>query len=148
MKINEITESFDSNVPGTLVRATSGLFTSKAIINGRIILVNAVKLDDNYWDLDFSEKTQRGITFAKTGSGGEMQVFSFVINSIKELISRYAPDGLVFTSDKSDGNRSGLYQKMLKRVKIPGYEYEDGDTRSGNSLGNTVDQFVIRKVQQ
>jgi hypothetical protein len=73
------------------------------------------------WEIEFTEKTPGNSTYGKTGSGNEMQVFSFVINSVKELVARYNPAEIEFGSAKEDGNRSALYTRLVNRIKIPGY---------------------------
>ena len=140
-----ITEVFTSNVSGQLVRATPDLYTTKAIIGGRTIVFNSAQYDDDegrsVWEIDFTEyeKNGTGTTFRKTGSGGELQVFSFVIESIKDLIARYHPDQLTFTSHKADNNRTKLYQRMLNRIKVPGYHAAPVDS------GEYDDYFKIVK---
>ena len=118
-----IAESFDSNVQGKLVRATNDLFTTKATIGNRDIVFNAVSHGDDSgaWEIEFTEKQPGNVTYGKSGSGNEMQVFSFVIESTKELIARYKPSEINFSSHKADGNRTALYQRMLSRIKIQGY---------------------------
>jgi len=127
MKASELTEVFNSDVKGQVVRATNDLFTTSAEINNRKIVFNASGFVDangkNIWEIDFIEKSNSNVTFGKTGSGGELQVFSFVIESINELVSRYQPDEIIFGSHKEDGNRSALYARMAKRIKIPGYKF-------------------------
>jgi hypothetical protein len=149
MKASEfsLTESFDSNVRGKLVRATNDLFTTRATIGNRDIVFNASMYERGemdptlpsaeVWEIEFTERTPGDITYGKSGSGNEMQVFSFVIESIKELIARYSPQELEFHSHKADGNRSALYKRMLNRIKIPGY--------SANEVmsGSTSDIFRI-----
>lgn len=138
MRANEfISEAFTSQVQGQLVRATPDTYTTRAEISGRIIQFNATQYEDDegksVWEIEFTEKSPTGVTFGKTGSGGELQVFSFVIESIKDLIARYHPNKLTFTSHKADENRTKLYQRMLSRIKVPGYhaapiessEYDD-----------------------
>jgi hypothetical protein len=134
----ELNEVFTSNVSREVVRATPDLYTTKATIGG-LIVFNASQYDDDegksIWEIDFTEyeKDGTGTTFRKTGSGNELQVFSFVIESIKDLISSYHPDQLTFISHKADDNRTKLYQRMLNRIKVPGYhaapidsgEYDD-----------------------
>ena len=125
-----ITEVFTSNVSSEVVRATPDLYTIKAMIGGRVVVFNAAQFENEYgesiWEIDFVEYEKNGIgaTFGKTGSGSELQVFSFVIESIKDLIATYHPDELIFTSSKADKNRSKLYQRMLNRVKVSGYHAE------------------------
>ena len=127
MKIRDIilNEIFDSTVSGNLVRATSDLFTTDAIIGNRKIVFNAAEFDGNKWEIDFIEKQQGSMSYGKTGSGSEMQVFSFVIDSIKELISRYHPDEISFSAHKEDGNRSALYKRILGKVRVPGYHLSE-----------------------
>jgi hypothetical protein len=140
-----ITEVFTSNVSSEVVRATSDLYTTKAMIGGRVIVFNASQYDDDegksVWEIDFTEyeKDGTGTTFRKTGSGNELQVFSFVIESIKDLISSYHPDQLTFTSHKADDNRTKLYQRMLNRIKVPGYRAAPVDS------GEYDDYFKIVK---
>lgn len=138
----KVDEAFDSDVAGKITRATDKMFTTEATIGDRKIIFNALQYyrprsydpndntSDSVWEIEFIEKKPGKTTFAKTGSGSEMQVFSFVINSIKELITRYSPGELEFGAAKSDENRSKLYQRMIKRIKVPGYSalpVEPGD---------------------
>jgi hypothetical protein len=139
-----VDESFDSNVPYTVVRASNDLFTTRATINGRVITFNAAEIesgDGGDWEVDFSEKATSGVgtTFAKTGNGGEMQVFAFVLTSIKELLSRYKPNMIGFSSHKADGNRTKLYQRMMQKIKIPGYSPMDIPSYDGEA----DDKFAI-----
>ena len=124
MRIWELTESFDSQVQGTVIRATDSLFTTKATINDRIITVRASKYDDGeqtVWEVLFDSTKDGKTTVKKTGDRSELQVFSFVIETIKELISRYQPDRIEFTSSKADENRTRLYARMASRIHLPGY---------------------------
>lgn len=127
MKISDflVTESLDSDVSGTIIRATNDLFTVSANIAGRKIVFNASSYEDDNgattWEIEFIEKTPGSATYGKSGSGGELKVFSFVITCIKELVSRYRPDVITFSSHKADSNRTSLYSKLMKRVSIPGY---------------------------
>lgn len=125
----KIEEAFDTDVKGDVVRATNDLFTTAATIGNRKIVFNASAYErgsdnnnsDTVWEIEFTEKTPGNVTYGKTGSGNEMQVFSFVINSVKELIARYNPSEIEFGSAKADSNRSALYNKLINRIKIPGY---------------------------
>jgi hypothetical protein len=127
MKIRDVilTEIFDSNVSGTLVRATADLFTTEATIGDRKIVFNAAELGKNTWEIEFFERHRGSMTYGKTGSGSEMQVFSFIIESINELISRYHPDEITFSSHKADGNRSALYSRIIGKIKVQGYHLSE-----------------------
>lgn len=125
--IDIINEVFDSNVPGKVVKRTNSSFITKATIGNRDIKFHASGYEGD-WEVDFVEQSPtKGDTFGKSGSGNELQVFSFVIESLKLFISTYQPQQVMFTSDKSDANRSKLYATMAKRVKIPGYHVEVTD---------------------
>jgi hypothetical protein len=137
-----ISESFNSDVAGKVVRKSNDLFVTQATIGNRDIKFTAAsdsgpeKSDSlNNWEIDFRETSQtRGDTYGKSGSGNELQVFSFIIESIKLFISMYAPDSISFTSDKSDRSRSTLYARMANRIKIPGYHVEQKPGSSGYDL--------------
>jgi len=147
MKLSEFSllESFDSNVQGKLVRATNDSFTTKADIGNRTIVFNAAAYipdearTGGEWEIEFTEKTPGNATYGKSGSGSEMQVFSFVIDSIRELVSRYSPDEIIFGSHKADNNRSSLYKRMAKKIKLPGYHLADIASDS------YTDKFIIVK---
>jgi len=127
MKIVEITESFTSSVDSTLVRATRDLFTRNAVIGNRSIVFNAARYSsskhDNadIWEIEFIQKTPGRVSYSKTGAGNEMQVFSFVIECMRELIARYSPSRIEFSSHQDDKNRTRLYAKMLQKIRVNGY---------------------------
>lgn len=153
MKIQELVlEAFDSNVPYDIVRAGNDLFTTKAVVNDRAIVFNAAANEEGtegsiVWEVDFYEKTPGNMTFSKSGSGGEMQVFSFVIDSLKELAARYHPETIRFSSHKADMNRSKLYQRMIAKI-APGIGYQLADLKSaaGIGAGGADDVFVLKRI--
>ena len=122
-------ESFDSNVESNTEYASNGIFKKRAIIGDREIFFTANCGYNDTWDIEFSEKSLNGnrfeYKFGKTGSGNEMQVFAFVIDSVKELVSRYYPNRIEFSAATEDGSRSSLYSRLLKKIKIPKYHVED-----------------------
>ena len=136
-------EAFTSQVPYNVVRGTNDLFTTKATIGNRDIVFNASKYGEKeeIWEVDFYEKTPGNMSFGKTGGGGEMQVFSFVIDSLKELTNIYSPDSVRFSSHKSDQNRSKLYQRMIAKIAPSlGYQLADVDS-SGYDDIFTIDRI-------
>lgn len=151
MKAYEIiSETFTSNVPYDVVRATNDLFTTKANVNNRNIIFNAeandesVDLESNVvWEVNFYEKTVGNMTYGKSGSGGEMKVFSFIIDSLKELISRYSPETVRFSSHKNDSNRSTLYQRMISKI-APKLGYKLADIQTGSA----DDIFVLKSIKE
>jgi len=151
MKAREfITEAFDSSVPYEVTRATNDLFTTRAEINNRIIIFDAQANDEStdnepkiVWEFLFYEKRLGNATHGKTGSGGEMKVFSFVIDSLKELVARYNPEILRFGSHQEDGNRTKLYQRMIDKI-APSIGYKLSDIKSSTS----DDIFVLDRIKE
>jgi hypothetical protein len=144
MRIYEITESFDSQVQRTIIRATESHFATRATINDRIITVRASSFDEGdqkIWEVLFTSTKDGKTTVKKTGERGELQVFSFVIETIKELIARYQPDRIEFTSSKADENRTKLYNRMANRIKLPGYHPAKVVIGDG-----TDDYFAIERI--
>lgn len=142
MKISDVLfEVFNTDVPGKLVKRTADTFITKAWIGNREIKFTAYGNHDE-WEIIFTEKTPTGgYTFKKTGSGNELQVFSFVLESLKLFIEMYSPGTITFTSDASDENRTGLYTMMSRKVKIPGYK-----VKITNNPGGRFDEFTIYRV--
>lgn len=129
----KLTEILNKKVDYEVERASGTLFHTRAEIGGRIINFAAVEEAFGEWELSFGEMTATRATYAKTGSGNELEVFAMVKDSILEFISRNAPDVMYFTADKEGkkekNNRAELYDRLIKRFKIPGYKYsrEKGD---------------------
>ena len=158
-----INESFDSNVPIEIVSQTLINFRTSANIGGRQIVFNAdrVRHEPGDWELKFAEivnkkysvpdrvanllagdkdKTYQDISFDITGSGSQMMVFSFVIESIKKFVSIYHPKSFFFEAIK-EGNRANLYAKMASKIKISGYELTDVGKEDNNTK-----YFVIKRI--
>lgn len=136
-------ELFDSKPAYDVVRADKYKFITKQTINGRKIIFvgdlsdEGADADIEFKEIDKSENEKlyhsKG-TYALTGSGGEMQVFSMVGNSIKELVDRYSPTKIFFTAEKEgEGStkRADVYEKLLKKY-LPDYEITRHD--SGTSI--------------
>lgn len=126
MKLNEI---LNKKIDYEVVRADNGVFHTRAEIGGRIINFSAISSDhDDNWEIQFNEKNakEKQPTYARSGSGKELEVFSMVKDSIMELISRYHPATMYFTADKEHegDNRANAYERLIKRFKIPGYSYQ------------------------
>jgi hypothetical protein len=138
MRLSEI---LNRSVDYEVVRATGGMFKTHAVINQREITFTAEEEQPGEWLISFKERDQQGVdTYGKTGSGGELQVFSMVKNSISEFVSRYQPDVMSFTSEHDQGdNRSGLYAALLSRFKLPGYVTQ-------RDVGSSHDDFKLVKT--
>lgn len=138
-----IPEVFNTAVPGKIVRSSSDTFTTRATIGDRDIIFNTVfysKAGETVAEVDFVEKVPGDTRFSKTQSGNEMAVFSFVLDSLKEMTARYHPELIEFSSWKADGNRTALYVRMVKRyAPTVGYHLEDVIS------GTSDDHFVIRR---
>lgn len=148
MRANEfLNESLTSNIPYKIVNADNNAFSTIAWFDSsRSVTFNANSMEvfgkPDHWEVEFYEEKlgKRGLTFAKTGSGSELQVFSFVIKSLTEMIERYNPEVIRFGSDKSDENRTRLYKRMVDRFAPKlGYELDRLLSRTRD------DMFVIKR---
>lgn len=145
MKISEILcEAFDSKVDYDVVKQTSDLYRLEAEINGRKIKVTFSKSVGNSWDFEFAEQQGTKWTTAKTGSGGELQVFSFVKQALIEFIEIYHPEFIEFTAFEEDGSERGrIYEKFIKRLKLPDYVLDVGKSRSRNDTYFTLKRKTV-----
>ena len=139
-----ISEVFDTAVQGKIVRSSPDLFTTRATIGQRDIIFNTAFYNNDRGqsvaEVDFVEKVPGDTRFSKTQSGNEMAVFSFVLDSLKEMTARYHPELIEFSSWKADGNRTALYVRMVKR-----YAPTVGYHLAGVAPGSSDDHFVIKR---
>jgi hypothetical protein len=144
MRANEfINESLDSKVDYSIDKSTpkynDTFQTSATIGNRKVNFIGMRSPKENSWDVVFSEHGEKGSYYNKTGSGNELQVFSFVIQSMKDFIDRYRPLEIVFTANKNDESRVSLYKRLIKRFSIPGYVF----TGTGDNYNETT--FTIKR---
>lgn len=80
------------------------------------------------WQVEFSKADTANTEiyhFDRTGDVREMssQVFSTVIQIIKDFVNSKNVEYLVFTSDKKDKTRTTLYKNIIKKIsKYPAFE--------------------------
>lgn len=136
-------ELLNSKVKYTVTKETAKVFSTQAEIGGRMIHFEAINDGEQGWMIDFAEvvtKNDRvGHNFGRTGSGSELQVFSMIVDSLKEFQARYHPTLITFTADK-DGDsdtRAKLYRRLADK-------YFKGWTRSEFDHGNTT-HFTYEK---
>jgi hypothetical protein len=142
---SRISEIFTSSAEVTVVKAKPNLFaTRSAVLNNRVVIFMAAQDEPTTWTIDFHEKGPKGVTYKKSGSGKEVEVFNFIIKSVQEFVNRYQPENVSFTSDKSDENRTDLYRRMVARLNriAPGYQLVSVNDRG------SYDYFLISKKTQ
>ena len=124
-------ELFKKTVNYRVVKNTSSTFSTRATIGGRdIVFVAGVEHEGASGgvelDVEFGEvKMKAGmevLTYDITNKGHALEVFSMVIDSLREAIMIYQPDIINFTAEKegdsnSDLKRADLYEKIAKRFK-------------------------------
>lgn len=120
-------ESLNSKVEYEVVTNTNNLFKAKTEINGREINASFTLDNSDNWVYEFSEKVGSKNTVKLTGSGGEFKVFSFIKAFLEEFVASYQPECIEFTAFKGDKGRARLYEKMLHKLNLSGYEI-DKDT--------------------
>jgi len=124
-------------------------FRAEAKIGDRIIHFAIEKDDDDKdgdaWEAVFWQTNLQGngMNFGKTGGGNELEVFSMVSAALKQFIEDRKPEKIFFSADKkgTDTNRAELYDRLVKRFKLPGYEY-NRITKSHK------DTFVLQRTQK
>lgn len=126
MKLHEI---LDRKIEKEVVKDNEEVYRTKARIGDRIINFVA-DLDDEeedewavvFWETDLDGN---GLKFDVTGGGKELGVFSMVKSSMMELIKKRNPKIIFFSAEKGKGSgRSELYDRLIRRFKLPNYEYE------------------------
>lgn len=121
-------EALDSKSKYEIVRHDRHEFVTRINISDRTLQFDAVYDEDKeVWDVVFSKVSYDNVhkrelhSYDKTGSGAEFQVFAFVKDSLLRFIDNYTPEHVEFTSEKADGNRTKLYQRMVKRFMPKDY---------------------------
>lgn len=127
MKIHEI---LDRKVEQEVTLDDSENYRTKATIGQRIIHFSA-ELDDPeedewavvFWQTDLNGK---GMKFEVTKGGKELEVFSMVKGAMMEFIKKRNPKIIFFSAAKGKGEegRSDLYDRLIRRFKLPNYECE------------------------
>lgn len=140
MLLNEI---LNKKIEYEVDEESEDAFMTSALIGGRMIEFYADKFDDGKWTLSFGEAKGGKVTTELTGSGSELEVFSMVKDSIVEFVKKYKPTIMSFTAaknDKSDikNNRGDLYDRLIKKFKIPGY-------KASRYQGDHTDSFALEK---
>lgn len=139
-------EAFDTPVQGQVVRATADHFDTRAQIGNELVTFTShIYTDENQQsvaDVLFGVKTGRGVTYGKTGSGNQMAIFTFVLESLGDMAARYQPDVITFDSAQEDRSRTTVYQRLIQRFapKI-GYHLESLTPGSG------YDYFILKRNQ-
>ncbi len=102
----------------------SGRLTEKVMEQFRELVLKAT---NQY----ISEKVNDRRVHHLTNSGNEFEVFAFIKQCLQMLIDKKKPKEILFSSSKSEENRTSLYSKLIK--KLPGYnveiDHEDSDTQ-------------------
>lgn len=89
--------------------------TYKFKVDGKEYIVSIVKTSmTDAWNIVFSGQDKNGYeSTLVTGQGNELKVFASVVNIIKNFIKKNDP--LVISFFAKEGNRSKLYDRMVKR---------------------------------
>lgn len=135
----------DKPVGGTKLVDDSNTFIVSKKIGDREIVFQARK-SGGVWDVFFLEATKDEAHFDATGSGEEIKVFSFVVNTFRQFVEKKKPEVIEFTAKSEEKNRSRLYQRMVDR--FAGNEFT---VEKSENVGTVVkrDVFILRrKVQE
>lgn len=140
-------ELFDTKVNYEVVTDTNNSFETQARIGSKIINFVAYLDYGSIWDVGFHYMNLNGknISYSMTNDNHQLEVLSFVKQSLLELIARYQPEEIVFTADKessedSKNSRARVYKKMLKDLESHGYSLHV------IPLGKNSEHFSLTKI--
>lgn len=126
-------EILNRKVEYKVTKDARNVFNATARVGERIIHFAMERDDDappgtDSWEAVFWETNLagNGMKFNATGSGDELQVFAMVSDALKQFVTQRKPEKISFSADKKgdDATRASLYDRLVKRFKAPGYEYE------------------------
>lgn len=141
-----LVEAFNGKAEYEVLRSDAHKFITRQTIGNRDIVFLGDITTDGEADIEFAEMpvdtplrdyTKKG-TYALTGSGNEVKVFTMINHSLKELVSRYEPSRIFFSAEKDgNGKRPSVYEKMLKR-SLPQYEIQKYDSDKHGAIHFTL----------
>lgn len=136
-----ISELLNSKIEVNVERAGFRIFLANATIDNIYIEYEAIRGEGHKeyeWDVSFSTiqldengKKKGPGKYGITGTGHELQVLSFAKEATLIFVKKCDPKIIVFTAEKEQNKtaRGNVYEKMVKRWNIPGYEYQRSDDR-------------------
>jgi hypothetical protein len=142
----KLLELLNTAVPYEVKSHVHDLYEEVAEINGRKIVFSAEPEytheddDESMWEIAFLElrdNTDIPYTISKTGSGGELKVFSFIKDALGRFISAYRPTDFTFSADTNEPSRVKLYRAFVGRFKVPGYKMSTGESSRTKSWSFT-----------
>lgn len=144
-------EAFDSKVDYEVPTATANAFKAVASIGDRDVVFVAESMEGDEsgdWSVEFYEQANLdtkvmklgGSKYAKTGSGQEFKVFSFVLSALTHFVEQYQPARISFTSEHSDSNRTSVYKRMIKKFNVKGYRLDHIE-----NIGKASHFVIVRK---
>lgn len=78
---------------------------------------------NDVWEVTFSNQTEGRNDMTITGGvPNPARVFGTVIEFIERKINTQKPDVMLFAASMIDKSRVKLYDRMVKALKVPGYE--------------------------
>ncbi|MCX7593767.1 MAG: hypothetical protein N2235_08405 [Fischerella sp.] len=143
--VKPLNEVFDQPYPTQWQKYSDGYNVYFEVANGDTVMIQFEEWrGPDVWLVAF----KRGGSWLQTNTGDEFRIFATVIHAIKEFIQKVNPTYIAFISNKGEGSRSKLYQKIMQRLlsstsfvnmtnkldKIP-------DTITRNWLKNKIDMY-------
>lgn len=118
-----------------VLKDTDEIFKVESTINDRKIYVAVERTDDenDLWEVVFYEQNAGGSEWNLTKNGGEFQVFALAKDVIMQVIKKRDPAEIGFSADKAEG-REKLYQKLVDKFIIPGYEVSKLNPEKSHSI--------------
>lgn len=149
MRLSEfVTETFDSVHRMTLDKNSGHDYIVSSVVDNKKVVFRATRtlsiLDGKTpsWEIVFWIVDDKGDDrYDRTGTGNQLKIFSFVIQSLKDFIIDKDPEMIEFSASKADGNRVRLYSKLASKVNSSGY------VQAGTVDGKHDKYFVFKKTK-
>jgi hypothetical protein len=147
MLLNEL---FDKEAKFKIETDKENLFQTSDDVNGRKIVFDAMLVDNDeeVWEVSFRQiggKNTTGASHGVTGAGGEFEVLNMIKDSMIEFVKKHDPKKIIFTAEHDAGKsklaRGNVYEKMIKRLKVPGYTLDRFESEEHEG----ADQFILTK---
>lgn len=125
---NEINEIFNNPIPVRWVTTTSNNWKGQFLISNekenKKYIINIIKLEKNMpWEITFDLIKDKSKTQEITGTGDSFQVFSTVLNAIKQWMNATKPNAFLMTA--REPSRQSLYRRMLQMLPRKIWKVED-----------------------
>ena len=123
-----INEMFNNPIPIRWIKTTNNNWKGEFVVSNpeeqKKYIINIIKLENEMpWEIVFDLVQGKKKTQDITGTGDAIQVFSTVLNGIKQWMNKVNPDAFILSA--REPSRQSLYRRMLQFLPKKTWEVED-----------------------